>query len=270
MRSRTAASAAWPATPRALMVTVLERPAVDDVTWVPPDRWRLIRRGYHPPQLLASRARKSLVAPGGGPALPARPPSPAARPRPPFPPGERARVVPRDRHAVPAQRAAGGRRAHHRGDARGLCPRSAPGGRRSGRGGHARARCRREHARLLQTGEPIAGRQRCYRRARVRGSCDRRSAGGSMATRRCGYSCGRRVGRSATDRELPDRRAIRCRRPRQPLAGASSPGHRPDDVGRHAAVARATSIPTIATRVTAKPHRAAVAAGSELPRPSTA
>ncbi len=37
-----------------LIVTVLEPPSVDVVTWVPPDRWRLIRRGYHPPQLLAS------------------------------------------------------------------------------------------------------------------------------------------------------------------------------------------------------------------------
>ena len=37
----------------ALMVMVLERPAVDTLTWVPPDRFRLIRRGYHPPQLLA-------------------------------------------------------------------------------------------------------------------------------------------------------------------------------------------------------------------------
>jgi predicted amidophosphoribosyltransferase len=36
-----------------LIVTVLDRPAADVVTWVPPDRWRLIRRGYHPPQLLA-------------------------------------------------------------------------------------------------------------------------------------------------------------------------------------------------------------------------
>ena len=36
-----------------LMVMVLERPAVDTITWVPPDRYRLIRRGYHPPQLLA-------------------------------------------------------------------------------------------------------------------------------------------------------------------------------------------------------------------------
>jgi predicted amidophosphoribosyltransferase len=37
-----------------LIVTVLEPPSVDVVTWVPPDRWRLIQRGYHPPQLLAS------------------------------------------------------------------------------------------------------------------------------------------------------------------------------------------------------------------------
>lgn len=37
----------------ALMVMTLERPAVDAVTWVPADRFRLIRRGYHPPQLLA-------------------------------------------------------------------------------------------------------------------------------------------------------------------------------------------------------------------------
>jgi predicted amidophosphoribosyltransferase len=36
-----------------LIVTVLERPEADVVTWVPPDRWRLIRRGYHPPELIA-------------------------------------------------------------------------------------------------------------------------------------------------------------------------------------------------------------------------
>jgi predicted amidophosphoribosyltransferase len=28
---------------------------VDAVTWVPADRWRLIGRGYHPPELLARR-----------------------------------------------------------------------------------------------------------------------------------------------------------------------------------------------------------------------
>jgi ComF family protein len=31
----------------------VEPPPADLVTWVPPDRWREIRRGYHPPELLA-------------------------------------------------------------------------------------------------------------------------------------------------------------------------------------------------------------------------
>jgi predicted amidophosphoribosyltransferase len=47
-----------------LMVTVLDRREADVVTWVPPDRWREIRRGYHPPALLAAElgARWSLPA----------------------------------------------------------------------------------------------------------------------------------------------------------------------------------------------------------------
>lgn len=59
-----------------LMVTVLERPQADVVTWVPPDRWRQIRRGYHPPRLLAAElgrrwalpARELLVQRGRRPA----------------------------------------------------------------------------------------------------------------------------------------------------------------------------------------------------------
>ncbi len=37
----------------ALVAVVIPQPQVDVLTWVPADRWRLIRRGYHPPQLLA-------------------------------------------------------------------------------------------------------------------------------------------------------------------------------------------------------------------------
>jgi predicted amidophosphoribosyltransferase len=37
----------------ALMALVVPAPEVDSVTWVPADRWRLIGRGYHPPELLA-------------------------------------------------------------------------------------------------------------------------------------------------------------------------------------------------------------------------
>jgi predicted amidophosphoribosyltransferase len=37
----------------ALVVVVVPRPQRGVLTWVPADRWRLIRRGYHPPQLLA-------------------------------------------------------------------------------------------------------------------------------------------------------------------------------------------------------------------------
>ena len=36
------------------LITMHVRPAaVEAVTWVPPDRWRTIRRGYHPAELLA-------------------------------------------------------------------------------------------------------------------------------------------------------------------------------------------------------------------------
>ncbi|MGN6379807.1 MAG: ComF family protein, partial [Gaiellales bacterium] len=37
----------------ALMAVVVPPPDVDVLTWVPADRWRLIGRGYHPPELLA-------------------------------------------------------------------------------------------------------------------------------------------------------------------------------------------------------------------------
>ena len=37
----------------ALIALVVPAPEVDAVTWVPADRWRLIGRGYHPPELLA-------------------------------------------------------------------------------------------------------------------------------------------------------------------------------------------------------------------------
>src|SRR4051794_10260687 len=36
-----------------LMHEAVPRPAIDVVTWVPPDRWRTIHRGYHPAELLA-------------------------------------------------------------------------------------------------------------------------------------------------------------------------------------------------------------------------
>lgn len=38
----------------ALIATVVAAPEADLVTWVPPDRWRTIHRGYHPPQVLAA------------------------------------------------------------------------------------------------------------------------------------------------------------------------------------------------------------------------
>lgn len=37
----------------ALIATVVAAPDGDVVTWVPPDRWRTIHRGYHPAQALA-------------------------------------------------------------------------------------------------------------------------------------------------------------------------------------------------------------------------
>ena len=36
-----------------LVALVVERPDADLVTWVPPDRWRTIRRGCHPAELVA-------------------------------------------------------------------------------------------------------------------------------------------------------------------------------------------------------------------------
>jgi predicted amidophosphoribosyltransferase len=36
-----------------LVAVVVEPPPADVVTWVAADRWRLIHRGYHPPELLA-------------------------------------------------------------------------------------------------------------------------------------------------------------------------------------------------------------------------
>jgi predicted amidophosphoribosyltransferase len=37
-----------------LIATVVAAPEADVVTWVPPDRWRTIQRGYHPAQALAA------------------------------------------------------------------------------------------------------------------------------------------------------------------------------------------------------------------------
>jgi predicted amidophosphoribosyltransferase len=37
------------------VVEAVPPPEVDVLTWVPADRWRTIRRGYHPPELLARR-----------------------------------------------------------------------------------------------------------------------------------------------------------------------------------------------------------------------
>ncbi|HEX5260862.1 MAG TPA: ComF family protein [Gaiellales bacterium] len=47
-----------------LVQVVVGDPGPAIVTWVPPDRWRLILRGYHPPQLLAGEvaARWGLPA----------------------------------------------------------------------------------------------------------------------------------------------------------------------------------------------------------------
>lgn len=50
----------------AVIATIVPAPAADIVTWVPPDRWRTIHRGYHPAQTLAERL-------AGRWALPARP-----------------------------------------------------------------------------------------------------------------------------------------------------------------------------------------------------
>ena len=44
----------------------LPAPAVDLVTWVPAARWRTIRRGYHPPELLARELARRLGLPAGG------------------------------------------------------------------------------------------------------------------------------------------------------------------------------------------------------------
>jgi len=37
----------------ALVAIAVPRPTAQVLTWVPADRWRLIQRGYHPPELLA-------------------------------------------------------------------------------------------------------------------------------------------------------------------------------------------------------------------------
>ncbi len=50
----------------ALVAVVVEPPAADVITWVAADRWRLIRRGYHPPELLA----RELASRWGFPAEP--------------------------------------------------------------------------------------------------------------------------------------------------------------------------------------------------------
>jgi predicted amidophosphoribosyltransferase len=50
----------------ALIALVVPAPEVDAVTWVPADRWRLIGRGYHPPELLA----RLLAEAWGVPAVP--------------------------------------------------------------------------------------------------------------------------------------------------------------------------------------------------------
>lgn len=49
-----------------LVAVVVAPPDADAITWVPPDRWRLIRRGYHPPELLA----RELETRWGRPAAP--------------------------------------------------------------------------------------------------------------------------------------------------------------------------------------------------------
>jgi predicted amidophosphoribosyltransferase len=49
-----------------LVALVVERPDADLVTWVPPDRWRTIRRGCHPAELLA----RALAERWGIPARP--------------------------------------------------------------------------------------------------------------------------------------------------------------------------------------------------------
>ena len=36
-----------------IIATIVPRPECDLLTWVPADRWRTIKRGYHPPQVLA-------------------------------------------------------------------------------------------------------------------------------------------------------------------------------------------------------------------------
>jgi predicted amidophosphoribosyltransferase len=50
----------------AVIAKVVDRPVCDVLTWVPPDRWRTIHRGYHPAQALATRL-------GGHWAIPAAP-----------------------------------------------------------------------------------------------------------------------------------------------------------------------------------------------------
>ena len=50
----------------ALVAMVVEPPAADVVTWVAADRWRLIHRGYHPPELLARRLAAAWTLPAEG------------------------------------------------------------------------------------------------------------------------------------------------------------------------------------------------------------
>jgi competence protein ComFC len=50
----------------ALLAMAVPAPAADALTWVPGDPWRTVRRGYHPPALIAER----LAARWGLPALP--------------------------------------------------------------------------------------------------------------------------------------------------------------------------------------------------------
>jgi predicted amidophosphoribosyltransferase len=46
-----------------LVATIVPRPECDLVTWVPADRWRTIKRGYHPPQVLAENLARRWGVP---------------------------------------------------------------------------------------------------------------------------------------------------------------------------------------------------------------
>lgn len=48
-----------------LVCVQVAAPAADLVTWVPPDGWRTIRRGYHPPELLARELAGRWGLPAG-------------------------------------------------------------------------------------------------------------------------------------------------------------------------------------------------------------